>query len=119
MRRRSRGISTSIANPFVHARSQLYPGAKAKVHTKSLKTPLDENKRFGVTRGDRGGVEETVAKFFKYPTEFSPGTDVTGLYMTGKDMGVGCGAADGLWGGVATVFALSKGRVREYALSCV
>mmetsp|Transcript_5334 Transcript_5334/g.11240 ORF Transcript_5334/g.11240 Transcript_5334/m.11240 type:complete len:225 (+) Transcript_5334:89-763(+) len=98
---------------------KLYPGAKLKVHTKSLKTPLDDNKRFGVTRGESGGVEETVEKFFKYPTEFSPGTDVTGLYMTGKDLAVGAGVANGLWGGVATVFALSKGRLREYALSCV
>ena len=49
-------------------------------------------------RGETWGVEETVEKMFKYPTEFSAATDIDGLYMTGKDLSVGAGVANGLWG---------------------
>jgi len=95
-----------------------YPQLKGKVKTWSVHSPLDRNDRFGVARGEVGGVEHTVERYLKYHAEFSPRTDIDGLWLTGKDVSCGVGVAASVWGGMLCVFSISKQRMMEFALAC-
>jgi all-trans-retinol 13,14-reductase len=95
-----------------------YPALKGKEKMVSVKTPLDINDRMGVKRGELFGVENTTEKLMQYHAQFSPQTEIEGLFITGKDVTIGGGIASSVWGGMLTVFAMSKKRMIEYGLAC-
>ena len=84
----------------------------------TLICPFASFLRFDLKLGESHGVEETVSKNFTYCAEFSAATDITGLYLTGKELCGGVGAVGGLWGGMICIFSLSKNRMIEYVNSC-